>query len=101
MKALMKSVVACATLFLAIAVSQPAVGLDFTGLTGSGAPVTNMQPSLAMTYVIRTAPSSYYFWGEIGLFAGNVAPSGWTVADGRMLDVNSNSTLWNVIGTKF
>ena len=74
---------------LTIGASRLAVGLDFTGLTGSGAAIPNVQPSLAMTYAVRTSSSSYFSLGEIGLFAENFLPGGWTVADGRTLVASS------------
>ena len=39
--------------------------------------------------------------GEIRLFAGNYAPSGWAFCMGQLLDVQSNNTLFSIIGNTF
>jgi microcystin-dependent protein len=41
------------------------------------------------------------FVGQLKLFAGNFAPSGWVLCDGRELDIANNVTLYNLIGTTF
>ncbi|OGA81067.1 MAG: phage tail protein [Burkholderiales bacterium RIFCSPHIGHO2_01_FULL_63_240] len=41
------------------------------------------------------------FVGEIRLFAGNFAPSGWALCDGSMLSIAENETLFNLIGTTY
>jgi microcystin-dependent protein len=84
---------------IAVSLSGAAAALDFTGLTGSGAAIPNVQPSLAMTYAIRTASSSYYSLGEVSLFAESTLPGGWTVADGRTLNIAANLNLYSALGT--
>ncbi len=37
--------------------------------------------------------------GEIRMFAGNFAPSGWALCDGSMLPIAENETLFQLIGT--
>jgi microcystin-dependent protein len=39
--------------------------------------------------------------GEIRMFAGNFAPAGWAFCDGSLLDIASNDTLFNLIGTTY
>jgi microcystin-dependent protein len=39
--------------------------------------------------------------GEIRLFAGNFAPSGWNFCDGSQLAISEYSTLFNLIGTTY
>jgi microcystin-dependent protein len=39
--------------------------------------------------------------GEISMFAGNVVPDGWTLCDGRLLDIASNTPLFSVLGTMY
>lgn len=39
--------------------------------------------------------------GEIRLFAGNFAPSGWAMCNGQQLSISENSTLFSLIGTTF
>ena len=41
------------------------------------------------------------FVGEIRLFAGNFAPAGWMVCDGRLLPIVENETLFQLIGTTY
>jgi microcystin-dependent protein len=77
-----------------------------TGVTGSGLPVNNLQPSLAMNYLIATGgPFPNFggppFTGEINAFAGNFAPEGWTQADGRLLSISSNTALFSILGTTY
>ena len=39
--------------------------------------------------------------GEIRLFAGNFAPSGWMFCEGQLLPISENETLFNLIGTTY
>ncbi len=39
--------------------------------------------------------------GEIRLFAGNFAPSGWALCAGQLLPISENDTLFALIGTSF
>jgi microcystin-dependent protein len=39
--------------------------------------------------------------GEIRMFAGNFAPRGWAMCDGRLLSISQNSTLFSVLGTAY
>jgi microcystin-dependent protein len=41
------------------------------------------------------------FIGEIRIFAGNFAPSGWMFCDGQLLPISENETLFNLIGTTY
>ena len=41
------------------------------------------------------------FIGEIRLFAGNFAPSGWMYCNGQLLQISENETLFNLIGTTY
>ena len=81
-----------------------------TGITGGGQPVSNMQPSLGLNYVISTQgvfPSQgggtggQKFLGQVGLFAGNFAPGGWAFADGQLLSINQNQALFALLGTTY
>ena len=82
---------------------------DMTGDTGGGESHTNMQPSLALNYIIAldgNFPShegpgvglSEDFIGEISLFAGDFAPNGWAFADGQLLPISSNINLFSILG---
>src|SRR5436853_3921948 len=39
--------------------------------------------------------------GEIRMFAGNFAPSGWMFCEGQLLPISENETLFNLIGTTY
>ncbi len=41
------------------------------------------------------------FVGEIRMFAGNFAPSGWLFCDGQLLPISENETLFQLIGTTY
>lgn len=84
--------------------------LDFTDPAGLGSAVTNMQPTVAMQYLVRingNFPSrggltdSGPYLGEIGLFAGNFVPAGWVEADGQLLEISQNSALFSLFGTTY
>jgi microcystin-dependent protein len=39
--------------------------------------------------------------GEIRLFAGNFAPSGWAFCDGALIPISENDTLFTLLGTTY
>ncbi len=39
--------------------------------------------------------------GEIRMFGGNFAPTGWATCDGQLLSIADNDTLFNLIGTTY
>src|SRR5467141_3871105 len=39
--------------------------------------------------------------GEIRMFAGNFAPTGWMFSEGQLLPIAENETLFNLIGTTY
>jgi|SRR5687768_13905386 len=41
------------------------------------------------------------YLGEIRLFAGNFAPAGWALCDGRPLPISENDALFTLIGTTY
>ena len=41
------------------------------------------------------------FIGQIMIFAGNFAPVGWALCDGRLLEISDNEPLFRVIGTTY
>ena len=71
----------------------------FTGVAGMSAPIDNMQPSLALNYLVRIAGPGEL--GEIVPFAGSFAPAGWAFADGRPLAVDQNLDLFQRLGTLY
>ena len=41
------------------------------------------------------------FIGQIMMFAGNFAPAGWALCDGRLLEISDNDALFKAIGTSY
>ena len=41
------------------------------------------------------------FIGEIRMFGGNFAPSGWAMCNGQLLPISENETLFQLIGTTY
>jgi microcystin-dependent protein len=41
------------------------------------------------------------FIGQITLFAGNFAPQGWALCDGRLLPINQYQALFSILGTMY
>jgi len=85
-----------------------------TGIIGGGIPVNNVQPSLALHYLIALQgifpsrdPGGSSFdpnvpiLGQIVEFAGNYAPGGWAFAHGQLLPINQNQALFSLLGTTY
>lgn len=41
------------------------------------------------------------FVGEVRIFGGNFAPTGWAFCDGQLLSIVSNTALFSLLGTRF
>lgn len=98
---------------------NPAQKLDVNGTVkgnnflGDGSNLTfdansNMQPSLGINYIIAlygTYPSQNKgvdpYIGEIIMFAGNFAPTGWAFCNGQLLSIASNTALFSILGTTY
>jgi microcystin-dependent protein len=71
-----------------------------TGLAGGAQPVSNMQPSLGMNYLIRLdGPANQL--GEVVPFAGSFPPAGWAFAQGQSLPIAQNAALFQRLGTTY
>lgn len=70
------------------------VGAGNTAPVGSGTPLDNRQPSLALHFLITAN-------GEIMIVAFAREPSGWCHCDGRLLDPATYSYLYGNIGTTY
>ena len=72
-------------------------------ITGSGQPISDIQPSLGLNYIVRVADpgGTIADIGQVALFAGNFAPAGWALANGQQLPINSNQILFSRIGTTY
>jgi microcystin-dependent protein len=86
-----------------------------TGTTGGGQPFDNTHPSLGMNYMIATSgvfPSEYSvqgnaggstpYLGEVDAFpAGGPIPGGWALANGQILSIDQNRTLFSIMGPTY
>jgi microcystin-dependent protein len=91
-----------------------------TTTTGGGQPFDNAEPSLTLTYIIavqgifpsrnrrgleeggqRRLDTSFPWLGEIALFAGNFAPTGWLECRGQILPISTNTALFALLGTQY
>jgi microcystin-dependent protein len=71
-------------------------------------PISNMQPSLALTEFFPTAgifPTqggglTDFFLGEIGTFAGSFVPAG-VSPSGQLLSVNQNTAIFSLLGINY
>ena len=99
-----------ATLNVAVANLPPHTHTTFagiTGSTGSGVPLDNMQPWLALTPLIciegefpsSNGPGNDSFLGEIKWFGGTFAPGHWTKAEGQILPISQFPALFSIHGT--
>jgi|CXWL01.1.fsa_nt_gi microcystin-dependent protein/Ca2+-binding RTX toxin-like protein len=78
---------------------------------GSGVPIDNHQPSIALNYIIALQgifPSQdggfhedVPILSEILIFAGNFAPAGYALTNGQFLPINQNQALFALLGTNF
>jgi microcystin-dependent protein len=71
-------------------------------VTGSGQPISDVQPSLGLNYIVRTSdPSDFADVGQVILFAGDFAPAGWALANGQQVSIATNPILFSQIGTTY
>jgi microcystin-dependent protein len=82
-------------------------------LPPGGEPVNNDQPSLSLSYLIAVQgifpnngggggfTAGGALLGQIVEFAGDVAPTGWDFANGQLLEIDQNLSLFDVIGTTY
>jgi microcystin-dependent protein len=76
---------------------------------GGGLAHTNMQPYLAVNFIIcvdgsfpnPSVPSATPYLGEIRLMAGSIITYGWMICDGALLLKNDYFLLYGVIGNVF
>ena len=91
------------TLTVAGALGLIAGGIAQAGpVTGSGAPITTVQPSLGVTYLVRTQdPTNFADIGQVEAFAGSVIPGGFSLANGQLVSIASNPALFSRIGNTY
>lgn len=100
------------TSLLACTVICAVGGLTAAEAASPGQPFTNIQPSLALTEVTPTGAGgmfpSFISGGALGDtdgfiydFAGNYAPSGSVYANGQLLPITGNSSVFSLVGTNY
>jgi len=87
------------------------LGGPTTAIDGGGLSQTTMQPTLALNYIIALGgifplqggggTTDEPLVGQIELFAGNFAPSGWAFCDGQLISIAQNTALFSILGTTF
>lgn len=79
-----------------------AVNLGTMTSSGLGTTHPNVQPYLALNYIIALDDgASGPMVGEVRLYAGTATPDGWARCDGQRLDVGAFGDLYTVIGTTY
>ncbi|HMM41943.1 MAG TPA: tail fiber protein [Thermomicrobiales bacterium] len=79
-----------------------AVALGTMTSSGLGTTHPNVQPYLALNYVIALDDGAGGpLLGEVRLFAGADAPDGWARCDGQSLKVGAFGDLYSVLGTTY
>jgi microcystin-dependent protein len=88
-----------------------AAAAQVTGVTGSGAPINNYQPSLVLTQSIqiqgvfptRESPGdpAASTLAMIHNFAGNFGPFGQPLANGQLQSISQNTALFSILGTTY
>lgn len=90
--------------------SQPVAttsGAGFIAAAGAGAAHDNMQPWLGIHFVIalgndaQPADLPDTFAGEVRLYTGPNAPSGWLRCDGQSMSISAYPQLFATLGTTF
>jgi len=84
----------------------PPNGNQTTGSVGGGGAFANDQPALGLNYIITLqgvypARDPEPMLGDIRLFAGNFAPSGFALCQGQLLSIAENTALFSILGTTY
>jgi len=70
------------------------------GVSGNGFPFRTEQPAVALTPLVQVAGNRAHI-GSVRFFAGNYAPGGYEIADGRLRPISANEPLFSKIGTTY
>jgi microcystin-dependent protein len=70
-------------------------------LRGWWQPAAPAAPAFAPRRSPLNVNGSNPYIGEIAIFCGNFAPSGWVFCDGRLLSISDNEALFQLIGTTY
>lgn len=61
----------------------------------------NLVVVIFFSFTINTTTAQDAFVGEIRLFAGNFAPTGWAFCHGQILPISQNTALFSLLGTTY
>ena len=84
---------------------DPSVSLAPTSISplGGSQPHENMQPFLAMNFIIATEAGAVTgpYVGELRVFPylSNQAPTGWAWCQGQLIPISQNTALFSILGT--
>lgn len=82
-------------------------GVNWVSKAPEAKTLDNMQPYTVINYCIAlqgifpARDGAQPFVAEIMLFAGNFAPKGYAICDGRLLPINQNTALFSLLGTNY
>jgi microcystin-dependent protein len=88
-----------------------AAAADTTGVTGSGAPIDNYQPSLVLSQLVQTGgifpcrdcanAGAVSTIGMIHTFAGAYTAFGMPAANGQLVSIPTNTAAFSILGTTY
>ena len=118
-KSVINLAVLLVSLFVCCSLAIPAHATCTTDAIGGTRSYTNMQPSLGLNYMVNLQglfpprnltdgepnsgelASSDPYIGSVSIFGGSFAPRGWAAADGQLLAINSNQSLFAILGDTY
>jgi microcystin-dependent protein len=70
---------------------------------GKRSRMVSVLPWCAVFFILNVAfvNAQNNFLGEIKIFAGNFAPTGWALCDGSLLPISQNTALFSLLGTTY
>lgn len=77
------------------------------GATAGAVPLSTMQPSLALNYIINVEglynamTEDSPMLGQVTMYAGMRPPEGWVLCEGQSLSIADYPALYNLLGTAF
>jgi len=84
----------------------PPNGNQTTGPVGGGQAFANDQPALGLNYILAEQgvfppQDPEPMIGDVRLFAGNFAPSGFALCQGQLLPIDQYTALFSILGTTY
>lgn len=57
--------------------------------------------TIVLLFVVNSILAQDQFIGEIRIFAGNFAPTGWAKCEGQIMSISQNTALFSILGTTY